>query len=58
VPDEGADNERAESAKVLTEQRYRAVLEVRDGHPVDEVAVRYGVTRQTITAWRKRYDRL
>jgi transposase InsO family protein len=58
VPDQQADDERRERAKVLAEQRYRAVLEVRDGQPVGEVAVRYGVTRQTITAWRKRYERL
>lgn len=30
------------------EQRYRAVLEVRDGSPVSEVAATYGVSRQTI----------
>lgn len=34
----------------------RAVTEVRDGVPVGEVAERYGVTRQTVTAWRKRYE--
>ncbi|MBO0879872.1 MAG: helix-turn-helix domain-containing protein, partial [Mycobacterium sp.] len=50
--------ERVQRARVLAEQRYRAVLEVRGGHPVTEVAVRYGVTRQTVTAWRKRYERL
>ena len=37
------------------EQRYRAVLEVRDGSPVSEVAIRYGVSRQTIHTWRNRY---
>jgi transposase InsO family protein len=37
------------------EQRYRAVLEVGDGSPVSEVAIRYGVSRQTIHAWRNRY---
>lgn len=36
--------------------RLRAVTEVNDGAPVGEVAERYGVTRQTITAWRTRYD--
>src|SRR6266567_5078954 len=51
VPDE-----RAERAKMLWEQRYRAVMEVRDGQPVGEVAARHGVSRQTVTAWRKRYD--
>lgn len=37
------------------EQRYRAVLELRDGSPVSEVAVRHGVSRQTIYTWRNRY---
>ncbi|MFG3621389.1 helix-turn-helix domain-containing protein [Nocardia sp. NPDC047654] len=41
---------------MLWEQRYRAVMEVRDGPPVGEVAARYGVTRQSVTAWRKRYE--
>jgi transposase len=39
----------------LVEQRYRAVLEVLDGSPVGEVAVRYGVSRQTVHAWKGRY---
>lgn len=37
------------------EQRYRAVLEVGGGSPVGEVAARYGVSRQTIHVWRRRY---
>ncbi len=37
------------------EQKYRAVLEVGDGSPVSEVAIRYGVSRQTIHTWRNRY---
>ncbi|TMR88806.1 IS481 family transposase [Nonomuraea basaltis] len=32
-------------------------MEVRDGSPVTEVAVRYGVSRQTIYAWRERFER-
>ncbi|CAM5671243.1 IS481 family transposase [Streptomyces mordarskii] len=40
----------------LVEQRYRAVLEVLDGSPVSEVAVRYGVSRQTIYTWKYKYD--
>lgn len=44
-----------ESGAWKAEQRYRAVLEVRDGSPVSEVAVRYGVSRQTIHTWRNRY---
>ena len=41
----------------LAEHRYRAVLEVRDGSPVTEVALRYGVSRQTVYAWRGRFER-
>ena len=40
----------------LVEQRYRAVLEVIDGSPVGEVAVRYGVSRQTVHAWKCKYS--
>jgi transposase InsO family protein len=43
------------AARVTIEIRLRAVTEVNDGAPVGEVAERYGVSRQTITAWRKRY---
>ncbi|WP_141961744.1 IS481 family transposase [Actinoallomurus bryophytorum] len=39
----------------VVEQRYRAVLEVQAGCPVIEVAERYGVTRQTLHAWMRRY---
>ena len=35
----------------VTEQRYRAVLEVLAGVPVTEVAGRYGVSRQSVHAW-------
>jgi hypothetical protein len=31
-------------------------MEVRDGQPVGEIAAHYGVSRQTVTTWRKRYD--
>ncbi|WP_193045861.1 IS481 family transposase [Mycolicibacterium baixiangningiae] len=44
------------AARVTVEIRLRAVTEVNDGAPVGEVAERYGVTRQTATAWRKRYE--
>lgn len=40
----------------LVEQRYRAVLEVLDGSPVSEVAVRYGVSRQAVYAWKSKYE--
>jgi transposase InsO family protein len=40
----------------VTEQRYRAALEVlREGVPVVEVAKQYGVTRQTVHNWVRRY---
>jgi len=39
----------------LVEQRYRAVLEVLDGLPVGEVAVRYGVSRQSVYSWKARH---
>ena len=39
----------------LVEQRDRAVLEVLDGSPVGEVAVRYGVSRQSVYAWKARH---
>src|ERR1700722_7769188 len=39
----------------LVEQLHRAVLEVLDGSPVVEVARRYGVSRQSVHAWLRRY---
>jgi transposase InsO family protein len=39
----------------VTEQRYRAVLEVLAGVPVTEVADRYGVSRQSVHAWLRHY---
>jgi CheY-like chemotaxis protein/transposase len=40
----------------VVEQRYRAVLEVlEEGTPVIEVARRYGVARQTVHQWLRRY---
>ncbi|MEU6410324.1 IS481 family transposase [Microbispora sp. NPDC046933] len=39
----------------VLEQRYRAVLEVEAGSPVTEVAERYGVSRQSVHAWVRRY---
>jgi transposase InsO family protein len=40
----------------LTEQRYRAVRESADGAPVTEVALRYGVSRQAVYSWKRRYE--
>jgi transposase InsO family protein len=39
----------------VVEQRYRAVLEVRSGVPVTEVAARFGVSRQSVHTWVRRY---
>jgi transposase InsO family protein len=39
----------------VVEQRYRAVLEIAAGVPVTEVAERYGVSRQSVHAWLRRY---
>src|ERR1700744_2384498 len=39
----------------MAEQRYRAVLEVLAGVPVTEVAGRYGVSRQSVQTWLRRY---
>ena len=40
----------------VVEQRHAAVLEVlRDGAEVKEVALRFGVTRQTVHRWLRRY---
>lgn len=39
----------------LVEQRHKAVLEVLGGAAVSDVARRYGVTRQTVHTWMRRY---
>lgn len=39
----------------VVEQRYRAVLEVLEGAAVTDVAKRYGVARQTVHDWLRRY---
>lgn len=39
----------------MVEQRYLAVLEVASGVQVTEVAERYGVSRQSVHAWVRRY---
>jgi transposase len=40
----------------MTEQRYRAVLEVHAGVPATEVAERFGVSRQAVHRWKTRYQ--
>ncbi len=39
----------------VVEQRFKAVSEVLEGAPVTDVARRYGVTRQTVHRWLRRY---
>lgn len=39
----------------VVEQRYQAVLEVLGGVTVTDVARRYGVARQTVHGWLRRY---
>jgi len=39
----------------VVEQRYQAVLEVLAGGSVTGVARRYGVARQTVHTWLRRY---
>ena len=39
----------------VVEQRYQAVLEVLGGASVTEVAGRFGVTRQSVHRWLRRY---
>jgi transposase-like protein len=39
----------------LVEQRLKAVNEVLDGATVTDVAMRNGVTRQTVHTWLRRY---
>jgi transposase InsO family protein len=41
----------------VMQQRHEAVLEVMGGLSVTEVATRYGVTRQTVHRWLRRYAR-
>jgi transposase len=47
----------ANASEWLGEHRLRAVMEVRAGAAVAEVAVRYGVSRQSVYAWVVRYER-
>lgn len=41
----------------VSEMRYRAVLEVLDGAVISDVGRRYGVSRQTVHVWLRRYAR-
>jgi transposase len=40
----------------VTEQRYRAVLDVRAGSTVTDVAARFGVSRQAVHRWLAWYE--
>jgi transposase InsO family protein len=42
--------------QALVEYRYRAVCEVLGGSPIGEVAARYGTSRQSVHAWRQRFQ--
>ncbi|MGR6918783.1 IS481 family transposase [[Actinomadura] parvosata] len=42
--------------QATVEYRYRAVREVLAGSPIGEVAARYGTSRQSVHAWRKRFE--
>ena len=42
--------------QALVEYRYRAVREVLGGSPIGEVAERYGASRQSVHAWRRRFE--
>lgn len=44
------------TTRVTVEVRLRAVTEAINGSPIVDVAERFGVCRQTVTAWRKRYE--
>ncbi len=40
----------------VVEQRYHAVMEVAAGVPVTQVAARYGVSRQSVHSWVRKYE--
>ncbi|MGY4903214.1 IS481 family transposase [Streptomyces sp. 900116325] len=40
----------------VVEQRYHAVMEVAPGVPVTQVALRYGVSRQSVHSWVRKYE--
>jgi hypothetical protein len=54
-PCHGADEKRIDDRAWLVEQRYRAALKLLDGSPVSEVAVRYGVSRQSVYSWEAKH---
>ena len=52
---DSSDDRAGQEREWLAEQRLRAVLEVLDGSPASEVAVRYGVSRQSVYTWKARH---
>jgi transposase len=55
VGEDSSDGGAGREREWLVEQRLRAVLEVLDGSPAGEVAVRYGVSRQSVYTWKARH---
>jgi transposase len=55
VGEDSSDDRAGQEREWLAEQRLRAVLEVLDGSPASEVAVRYGVSRQSVYTWKARH---
>jgi transposase InsO family protein len=51
-----AGNKAVDDPGWLTEHRYRAVRQVLDGVPVAEVARQVGASRQSVYAWKARYE--
>lgn len=54
--DKSVESDDELAARVTVEIRMRAIAAVRDGAAVTDIAEQYGVTRQTVTAWRRRYE--
>jgi transposase len=52
---DSSDERAGQEREWLVEQRPRAALEVLDGSPVGEVAVRYGVSCQSVYTWKARH---
>jgi transposase InsO family protein len=52
---DSSDDRAGQEREWLAEQRLRAVLEILDGSPASEVAVRYGVSRQSVYTWKARH---
>ncbi|MFI1201204.1 IS481 family transposase [Streptomyces sp. NPDC020883] len=53
---EKQDDDVVDDRRWLTEHRYRAVLQVKNGDPVAQVARQAGASRQSVYSWIARYD--